>query len=82
MCLITSAVLDSVRAIAYICYRHGYRQMLTLLLRSLGSEIRISKVLNVGLTFKLYTKVNISPKRTNAIGARDLILGRMTAGWS
>lgn len=47
MCLIISAVLDSVRAIAYVWYRHGYRQMLTLPLRRLGSEISISKVLNV-----------------------------------
>lgn len=80
MCLITSAVLDSVRAITYVWYRHGYRQMLTLPLTSLGSEIRIPKMLNVGFAFKLYTKVNISRKRTNAIGVRDLIPGRMTAG--
>lgn len=78
--MITSAVLDSVRAIAHVWYRHGNRQMLTLPLRSLGSEICISKVLNVGFTFKLYIKVSISPKRTNAIRVRELIPGRMTAG--
>lgn len=56
-------------------------KMLILSLKSLDSEIHISRILSMIFAFKIYAKMSILPRRTDVIRVKSLILGRMTASY-